>query len=364
MEGFPRSPLAPKALLGQGELAQRRKQWQAALGHYRLLLQRYPRSAERHPAAFQLAWVLWQLDRHAQATEHMAQVARSAPTPLNLQAAVQLTLWSRKLGRWDQTQSWAQFVINAPHATAEQKWQVSYAIGAWAVEKQQWERALQWMQQALGVAPADQAAEVRFWVAESAFQLGKYRQCVDQVRKLQEQLPSPAPPWAATAQLRLAQSLLELGELRSALLAAQQGLKRWPEFSRAYMWHWVVAVAFMRQGEFAQARKAFQQVINHPRSSGTPRAAMAQWMIGETYLHQRQYRQALRQYLRVELLYPYPKWQAAALLQAGKCYEKLGEVDKAAQLYLRIVNHLADSPFRAQAHQRLQALGGRGQVQR
>jgi len=57
---------------------------------------------------------------------------------------------------------------------------------------------------------------------------------------------------------------------------------------------------------------------------------MAQWMIGESYLHQKKYHDAIRAYLRGEGLYDFPKWQAVSLLQAGKCYEALGQWREAA----------------------------------
>ena len=50
---------------------------------------------------------------------------------------------------------------------------------------------------------------------------------------------------------------------------------------------------------------------------------MAQWMIGESFFHQEKYAEALAEYLRVDDRYPFPRWQAAALLQAGKCHERL-----------------------------------------
>ena len=40
---------------------------------------------------------------------------------------------------------------------------------------------------------------------------------------------------------------------------------------------------------------------------------MAQWMIGETYFHQKNYDAAIRAYLELEALYAFPTWQAAAL---------------------------------------------------
>ena len=79
---------------------------------------------------------------------------------------------------------------------------------------------------------------------------------------------------------------------------------------------------------------------------------MAQWMIGETFFHQKNYEAALREYLRVEILYDYPDWQAAALLQAGKCQEQLGQWQQAAELYERLIEDFATTSYVDEAERR------------
>ena len=80
---------------------------------------------------------------------------------------------------------------------------------------------------------------------------------------------------------------------------------------------------------------------------------MAQWMLGETYWQQENYTAALREYLRVEVVYAYPRWQAAGLLQAAKCYEQLGEAQQAGELYSRVLQNYPQTEFVAEASKRL-----------
>jgi TolA-binding protein len=89
---------------------------------------------------------------------------------------------------------------------------------------------------------------------------------------------------------------------------------------------------------------------------------MAQWMIGETYFHQKDYLEAIKAYYRVERLFPYPRWQAGALLQSGKCHEMRGEFQEAAKLYGRLLKDHADSPFAEEASQRLRVAEKRATV--
>ena len=81
---------------------------------------------------------------------------------------------------------------------------------------------------------------------------------------------------------------------------------------------------------------------------------MARWMSGESYFHQEDYQAALAEYQKVDA-YPFPRWQAAALLQAGKCHEVLGQWTDAVAAYERIVKSFPDSGLTAEASRRIEA---------
>ena len=107
------------------------------------------------------------------------------------------------------------------------------------------------------------------------------------------------------------------------------------------------------ENDYDGARAAYQKVIHSPAGGKTEVAAMAQWMIGESYFNQKDYATALRDYLRVEVVYSYPRWQAAALLQAAKCYQQLGQQQEAAELYAKVLQSYPQTEFVAEASQRL-----------
>lgn len=110
------------------------------------------------------------------------------------------------------------------------------------------------------------------------------------------------------------------------------------------------------QADFDGARRAYNKVIHSPAGAKTETAARAQWFIGETFFHQKNYQAALREYLKLEILYAYPTWQAAALFEAGKCHELLGEKKEAAELYRRILNVYPKTPLADDAKKRLAGL--------
>ncbi len=89
-----------------------------------------------------------------------------------------------------------------------------------------------------------------------------------------------------------------------------------------------------------------------PRPSQT--AVMAQWMIGESYLLQEQFARAVSEYAKVDA-YPFPRWQAAALLQAGKCHERLDAWRSAAECYERLLQKFPECELADEARTRLKA---------
>ena len=89
---------------------------------------------------------------------------------------------------------------------------------------------------------------------------------------------------------------------------------------------------------------------------------MAQWMIGETHFHQKSYELAIEEYLKVEILYDYPQWQAASLLQAGKCYEAIGRWQQAIDLYQRLIERFPHPEFVDDAKRRLSVARQRAEI--
>ncbi len=84
--------------------------------------------------------------------------------------------------------------------------------------------------------------------------------------------------------------------------------------------------------------------------------AQAQLLVGETYFHQQRFHEALREFLKVDILYHSPRWQAAALLEAGKVYERIDQPANAAETYERIASKFPQESAAAEARKRKDAL--------
>jgi len=152
-------------------------------------------------------------------------------------------------------------------------------------------------------------------------------------------------------------ALLRLGE-------AQIGLQSWPKAQatyerfltayssdpRAYLAIFGKAWALENQGRHDAAIDGYRAVI---ASHDGETAARAQFQIGECLYAQKKYEDAVRELLRVDLVYAYPQWSAGALFEAGRCFEELDREADARAQYEQVVNRFADSQWAELASRRL-----------
>ncbi len=233
----------------------------------------------------------------------------------------------------------------------QRKW---YLQGQLGIAQSHWSQAEASLEKLIKAYPKGSLAlPSAFLLGEVAFRQGLYHQAAERLADVAAKAQGDEP-WLATAELRRAQSLAQLKEWDEALALARSIEKRFPNFDSQAEADYLAGRCLAAQAEFEQAREAYGKAIeaSHGRNSET--AAMAQCMTGESYFHQEEFAAALAQYRKVEQ-YPYPRWQAAALVQAGKCHELLGHPRDAVEAYRRLIKEFPDSPFAAEATRRLAA---------
>lgn len=94
--------------------------------------------------------------------------------------------------------------------------------------------------------------------------------------------------------------------------------------------------------KFAEAREAFDRVLANSHARRTETAAQAQFLIGETYLLQENWKQAFVAYQKVYSLYQFPELRAAALMQSARCDEKQNDWKPAIKTYQRLIQEFPD----------------------
>lgn len=166
--------------------------------------------------------------------------------------------------------------------------------------------------------------------------------------------PSDPPGFIASIRLKQIECWVGLGRWKEVVDAAQ-ALKAKMAASDPALGEvdFARARALLGLGQVEAARTAFRAVIKARKDRDDDLAARAQLMCGETYFHQEQFHEALREFLKVDILYRAPRWQAAALLEAGKVYERLDQWPDAAETYHRLVNRFPEDPAALEARNRL-----------
>ncbi|MEX2188412.1 MAG: tetratricopeptide repeat protein [Pirellulales bacterium] len=383
IDKFPDAAEAPAAVFAAAELHERLKQRSDAESYYRRLLERFPSDAKTDAALYQLAWLL----RTNDAAVSSADAAR--------RAAEAETLFERLRHQHKQSAYWADAVFRLAEAARDRQdaAQVAalvdelsaatdaktdsgeplvdartlahafYLQGRLAVDAGDWAAAEKAMTTLVErCAKSDLRLAAEFWIAEAAYRRAEYELAATRFEKLAVDAQSTPATWLAMIPLRRAQVLAQQKKWPEAIALAETIAKDFPDFVQQYEADYLIGRALAAQGKFDEARALYAKVTQSPQGGKTETAAMAQWMIGESYFHQQDYATAVKEYLRVEILYAYPKWQAAALVQAGKAYESDGQWQEAIKLYTQVLRKYGETDYAAEASTRLRVVQQRAEA--
>jgi TolA-binding protein len=358
VEEYPESPLAPSALWGAARLHDRLEQDREAAAMLARLINEHPQFAERDAALYQLGWVLTDLeDQHAGEAAHARLVKEYPQSAYFADAAYRLAEQAARRQETSRAIELADQVLAIETATTVRE-SALYLRGQLAAAGSKWDEVARFMRQHASEFPkSSMNLSARYWQAEAAFRQADYTSADKQLAELDAAAQSRREAWLGIVPLRRAQSLAQQNRWPDALRMAESVAKRYPQFKQLHEADYLIGRALGMQARFDEARVAYDRAIRSPLAEGSETAAMAQWMIGETYFHQKRYPEAIAAYERCLNEHAIGRWQAAALLQAGKCRLIMGETEKARADLERVVREFADQPLAAEAKSRLQALG-------
>jgi len=351
----------PKAILAAARIRRSLHQGEQARLLYEKLVRLYPKLPEMDTVLYEWGWGLFDLRREKESVEKFERIHEEFPesrywTDVSYRLA-RLAFDAKDYQRADQL---LEEVLKADPPKEISEYAL-YLRGQVAVAKNRWDEVKSTMDLLLEIKPENQfRVMAEYWIAESLYRQGKYEEAGRLFEKLSQSDFGLEQEWLAMVPLRRAQLLTKKKRWNEAYEIASSIEKQYPNFGQQYEVDYLIGRSLASRAEFEAARRSYRKVVRSPSGGKTETAAMAQWMIGETFLHQKNHATALREFLRVEILYSYPRWQAAALLQAGKCYEELGKWKQAAKLYSRVVRNYGKEAFAEEAGRRLKGLRRRG----
>lgn len=403
VDAQPGTAAAADAQLRRGEALQATQDYDGAEESFRAYLAFDRASAEAPRAAAQLAIALSRQDRHADALGIIEEAGLNGDRAAKLEPALVSAL--------RQEQAWCLRKVNKPEEAATVYAALLQSPGgernaaallelaeleaaaektAAAVELLRKLRALVLQESSAATPEIVELALYRLGVCE--FKLQRFAEAAAALEELIQKFPNSKLTASAgyfcgeahfrtNAHDKAAVHLARVTESHSADPAAGPSLlrlgealailQRWPRSERCFAEYlekfadsdnWFQARFGMgwareNQSRYDEAIDAYREIV--ARHQG-PTAARAQFQIGECLLAKKQYEEAARELLKVDILYAYPEWSAAALYEAGRCFELLGKPVEARAQFEAVQSKYKESKWGPLAAQRLEALQGGG----
>ena len=338
IDKYPQSVQMPDALWAAARLQDRLKQVPAAATLYERLSKDFPQFPKIDEVLYWWAWDLDDLGRHEQSMAAFQRILKEHPQSALVWDAT-YRLASRAYDRHDYGR--ARELVDAAlqgKPAAEIRKNALYLLGQVALEQQKYDESRQAFATLLREFPdGDCRAKAEFGAAETYYRQQQFTEAIQRLQPLVKETAGHSEPWMASIHLRLAQSLALKQRWNEAYEVASKIQEQFPGFAAQYEADYVIGWSLANQAEFEHARDAYHKVLRTPAAERTETAAKAQCMIAETFYHQKNWQEALWEYMKVEILYDFPYWQSISLIQAAKCHEALGERKEAAALYQQVV---------------------------
>lgn len=365
-ERYAKSKEASQALLAQARLLVEAKRPADAARAYSIYVQALPKSqanpnapvrSEDRPDGVlaEWGWALLDAGKTADADRVFARLLAQFPdSPKAADARLNLAESAYQAKNYEEVARLLEPVVTETSKADPLVIQSAlYRLGRTGVARKDWSGAARYFDRLVATyADGPYVREARFWRAEVAFQADDPKTAEPLFAALASEPPAPGTEsWIQTARLRRVQSLILLERWKDALKQADALKTEAPEHPQMAEIDYARGRALQGLAQFDEARTAYQAVIDARK--GGDLAARAQFMRGETYFHQKRYDEALRELLKVDVLYKAPPWQAAALLEAGKIYQELAQWTEAAEIYKKLRDKFPDSPNAAEATRRL-----------
>lgn len=311
--------------------------------------------------AYELALALLDARDHENGEAVMIHIIHRAPDdPIAVEACVRIAHRLMQRRAWPEARSYLDQAIESqcapawvPHARLA-RGRVLLQLGLPDSAVEDLEIALQCAGENL-----DLQTSIRFELGEALLQ----RQRWDDAKEHWEFLvnrykdaQSDLPPWMARVWLHQAemQALKQNWEEAEGIVSRIQS--QFPQCDCRDDVDYIRARCLISKARFDEARQLLERIAREPTFHSPDLAARVRWMMGETFLMQRRYAEALLAYDSVLDTGCSSYWRSAAWMQKGQSHELLSDESAARHAYQTVLDDFADGPFAPLAQQKLDSL--------
>lgn len=144
---------------------------------------------------------------------------------------------------------------------------------------------------------------------------------------------NPSAESLPTLQLRLGEACARSSDWNGSDAAYAAYLGGQPNGPFAHQARFGRAWASEQLARHAEAIERYRELVSQHDG---PTAARAQFQIGECLFALGKLDEAVKEFMKVDVLFAYPEWSAAALYEAGRCLATLGRTDQARTLFTTV----------------------------
>lgn len=309
----------------------------------------------RSTLLYERAWCLRELNRSDEAVRAYEQLlATGGEHALTRPAALELAEIHAAAGRTDQAVALLERLVQTEgddSNASDVRERALHRLANCQFDLGQFEKCAATTDRFLGDYPkSKQITAVQLLAGESQFKLGRHARAADHFHMIVEQYPDDSS--TATCLLRLGECLAADSKWAESQRAFETHRERFADSDLWFQSQFGIAWALENQGELDAAMTAYRAVVE---SHNGPTAARAQFQIGECLFAQKKHEDAVRELLKVDILYAYPEWSAAAIYETGRCFEAMGQQDNARAQFAQVLEKHADTQWAKLAGQRLAA---------
>ena len=351
---YPNSPQAPLAKLGAARVHLEQKQYREAESLLASIDENGANVTNLDAVLYERGWALAMMEVLTKSDELFQRLHKEFPHSIYWADAT-YRLAERSARRGD-SKAAMTLVGEVLDSKCDDSLRVHalYLKGQLAATDQEWAVVSKTMDELLASdANSQLAPAARYWKAEATFRQKDFESAAEQFEILAAQTSGRAETWLAMVELRRAQILAHKEEWQQSLDMLTNLRKRFPAFAQKHEADYLEGRCLAALALLDDARAAYMRVLASASGQDTETAAMAAWMIGESYFHQKRYPEAIEAYEQCARGHKFPTWQSASLLQAGKCLQLQNKKSEAAEYYRRVVNEFAETTYAAEARERL-----------
>ncbi len=301
----------------------------------------------RQTLLYEKAWTLRRIGRESESRTAYEQVLASGPAPgIEACAAVDLAQLFLNDGSPEQALSLLHRAETAAARAAEPARSTipidsMYLRGACFVRLERFAEAAKSLEGYLDQQPAgESAASAGLLLADALMRIGRSEQAVRRIRAVIDRESEEAT--IAVALLRLGDACAASQDWNASEEAFAEFLRRFASSDLWFQARFGIGWARENAGHPEAALEAYAEVV--ARHQG-PTAARAQFEIGECLFALKRHEEAVRELLKVDILFTAPQWSAAALYEAGRCLREMNREAEARRQFQQVIYRFPDTEW-------------------